>query len=73
MTAPQHLEKVSLITQLKSITKTLIAIAGLATEAVNAGLVPASDQKWVGIGIAAITTLFVYVFPNTPIPPPPPL
>lgn len=49
---------------LREARKFLVALAGLAANAVALGLVPPADLKWVMFGLTAATALGVYVTPN---------
>ncbi len=50
--------------------KFIVAGAGFAAEALVLGLVPAPYDKWVTIGLAALTALGVRQVPNAPLPQP---
>lgn len=56
------------ITFPKHLAKFLVALAGLAGEAVTLGVVPQAEVKWVSLAVAIITSVGVYLIPNAPAP-----
>ena len=46
--------------------KALVAVAGLAGQALVLGLIPAPYDKYVSVILAALTALGVYAAPNAP-------
>lgn len=46
--------------------KFLVALAGVAAQAVNLGLVHGTAAEWVSVTLAALTAAGVVATPNTP-------
>lgn len=53
---------------IKRYAKAITAVLALAVEAVQLGVVPSADQKWVSLGISVVTAVLVYAVPNAQVP-----
>lgn len=49
----------------RNVAKFLVALAGLAGEALSLGLVPSADVKWVTGAVGLVTAVSVYLVPNS--------
>lgn len=58
-----------MIAKAKQFMKALVALAGVAANLIALGVVPSADVKWVTLAITVVTSLGVYLVPNSaPIP-----
>ena len=55
----------NLIIEAKKAMKFLVALAGVAGNAVAIGVVPNAEVKWVTLGVTIVTAVAVYLIPNT--------
>jgi hypothetical protein len=57
------------MSQLKTVMKFLVALAGVAGIAITQGLLTGDAAKWAGVGISIVTAVAVYLAPNAqPVP-----
>lgn len=54
-----------MIAKAKQFMKALVALAGVAANLIALGLVPTADVKWVTVAITLVTSLAVYIVPNS--------